>query len=103
MDGIIANLKGICDLADKYNALVMVDDSHAVGFVGKKGRGTAEYCGVEGRVDIITGTLGKALGGASGGYASSKKIIDLLRQQSHPVSVLQLSCTGNRRREHGAV
>lgn len=66
MDGIICNLKGVCDLADKYNALVMVDDSHAVGFVGKTGRGTAEYCGVEGRVDIITGTLGKALGGASG-------------------------------------
>ena len=85
MDGIIANLKGICDLADKYNALVMVDDSHAVGFVGKKGRGTAEYCGVEGRVDIITGTLGKALGGASGGYTSGRKeIIDLLRQQSRP-------------------
>ena len=85
MDGIIANLKGICDLADKYNALVMVDDSHAVGFVGKNGRGTPEYCGVEGRVDIITGTLGKALGGASGGYTSGKKeIIDLLRQRSRP-------------------
>ena len=96
MDGIIANLKGICDLADKYNALVMVDDSHAVGFVGKKGRGTAEYCGVEGRVDIITGTLGKALGGASGGYTSGRQeIIDLLRQQSRPYTVLQLSCTGN--------
>lgn len=85
MDGIIANLKGICDLADKYNALVMVDDSHAVGFVGKKGRGTPEHCGVEGRVDIITGTLGKALGGASGGYTSGRKeIIDLLRQRSRP-------------------
>ena len=85
MDGIIANLKGICDLADKYNALVMVDDSHAVGFVGKKGRGTAEYNGVEGRVDIITGTLGKALGGASGGYTTGRKeIIDLLRQRSRP-------------------
>ena len=85
MDGIICNLKGVCDLADKYNALVMVDDSHAVGFVGKKGRGTAEYCGVEGRVDIITGTLGKALGGASGGYTSGRKeIIDLLRQRSRP-------------------
>ena len=85
MDGIIANLKGVCDLADKYNALVMVDDSHAVGFVGKKGRGTAEYNGVEGRVDIITGTLGKALGGASGGYTSGRKeIIDLLRQRSRP-------------------
>ena len=85
MDGIICNLKGICDLADQYNALVMVDDSHAVGFVGKKGRGTAEYNGVEGRVDIITGTLGKALGGASGGYTSGRKeIIDLLRQRSRP-------------------
>ena len=85
MDGIIANLKGICDLADKYNALVMVDDSHAVGFVGKNGRGTSEYCEVEGRVDIITGTLGKALGGASGGYTSGRKeIIDLLRQRSRP-------------------
>ena len=85
MDGIICNLKGVCDLADKYNALVMVDDSHAVGFVGKTGRGTAEYCGVEGRVDIITGTLGKALGGASGGYTSGRKeIIDLLRQRSRP-------------------
>lgn len=85
MDGIICNLKGICDLADQYNALVMVDDSHAVGFVGKKGRGTAEYNGVEGRVDIITGTLGKALGGASGGYTSGRReIIDLLRQRSRP-------------------
>ena len=85
MDGIIANLEGICDLADKYNALVMVDDSHAVGFVGKHGRGTAEYCGVEGRVDIITGTLGKALGGASGGYtAARQEIVDLLRQRSRP-------------------
>lgn len=85
MDGIIANLKGICDLADKYNALVMVDDSHAVGFVGKTGRGTPEYCDVAGRVDIITGTLGKALGGASGGYTSGRKeIIDLLRQRSRP-------------------
>ena len=85
MDGIICNLKGICDLADKYNALVMVDDSHAVGFVGTNGKGTAEYCGVEGRVDVITGTLGKALGGASGGYTSGRKeIIDLLRQRSRP-------------------
>ena len=85
MDGIIANLAGICDLADKYNALVMVDDSHAVGFVGKHGRGTAEYCGVEGRIDIITGTLGKALGGASGGYtAARQEIVDLLRQRSRP-------------------
>ncbi|MTI65946.1 MAG: glycine C-acetyltransferase [Firmicutes bacterium] len=85
MDGIIANLKGICDLADKYNAMVMVDDSHAVGFMGKHGKGTHEYCDVLGRVDIITGTLGKALGGASGGYTSGRKeIIDLLRQRSRP-------------------
>lgn len=85
MDGIIANLQGICDLADKYNAMVMVDDSHAVGFVGKNGRGSAEYCGVEGRIDIITGTLGKALGGASGGYTSAKApVIDWLRQRSRP-------------------
>lgn len=85
MDGYIANLNGICDLADEYDALVMVDDSHAVGFMGDKGRGTHEYCGVMGRVDIITGTLGKALGGASGGYTSSKKeIIQLLRQRSRP-------------------
>ena len=85
MDGIIADLKSVCDLADEYNALVMVDDSHSVGFVGKTGRGTAEYCGVQGRVDIITGTLGKALGGASGGYTSARKeIVDLLRQRSRP-------------------
>lgn len=85
MDGIIANLKGICDLADKYDALVMVDDSHAVGFVGEKGGGTPEYCGVQDRVDIITGTLGKALGGASGGYTSGRKeIIEWLRQRSRP-------------------
>lgn len=85
MDGIIANLKGICDLADKYDALVMVDDSHAVGFVGKHGKGTPEYRDVLGRVDIITGTLGKALGGASGGYTSGRKeIIDMLRQRSRP-------------------
>lgn len=85
MDGIIADLKGICELAEKYHALVMVDDSHAAGFVGKTGRGTAEYCGVTDKVDIITGTLGKALGGASGGYTSGRKeIIDLLRQRSRP-------------------
>lgn len=85
MDGIIANLKGICDLADKYSALVMVDDSHAVGFMGKRGRGTHEYCDVLGRVDILTGTLGKALGGASGGYTSGRKeIVELLRQRSRP-------------------
>lgn len=85
MDGYIANLQAICDLADEFDALVMVDDSHAVGFVGETGRGTAEYCGVIGRVDIITGTLGKALGGASGGYtAACKEIVDLLRQRSRP-------------------
>ncbi len=85
MDGTIADLKSICDLADKYGALVMVDDSHAVGFVGATGRGTPEYCGVEGRVDVITGTLGKALGGASGGYTSAKaEIVELLRQRSRP-------------------
>lgn len=85
MDGVIADLKAICDLADKYNAMVMVDDSHAVGFVGNKGRGTHEYCDVIDRVDIITGTLGKALGGASGGYTSGKKeVIEWLRQRSRP-------------------
>jgi len=85
MDGYIANLKDICDLADKYDALVMVDDSHAVGFMGKRGRGTHEYNNVMDRVDIITGTLGKALGGASGGYTSGKKeIIRILRQRSRP-------------------
>ncbi len=85
MDGYIANLKAVCDLADQYGALVMVDDSHAVGFVGENGRGTHEYCGVMGRVDIITGTLGKALGGASGGYTSGKKeVIEWLRQRSRP-------------------
>lgn len=85
MDGVIANLKEVCDLADKYNAIVMVDDSHAVGFVGKNGRGTPEYCDVMDRVDIITGTLGKALGGASGGYTSGRQeVIDWLRQRSRP-------------------
>jgi len=85
MDGYIANLSAICDLADKYNALVMVDDSHAVGFMGKTGRGTHEYNNVMDRVDIITGTLGKALGGASGGYTSGRReIIELLRQRSRP-------------------
>jgi glycine C-acetyltransferase len=85
MDGIIADLKSICDLADRYKALVMVDDSHAVGFVGNHGRGTPEYCGVEGRIDIITGTLGKALGGASGGYVSARRpVVELLRQRSRP-------------------
>jgi glycine C-acetyltransferase len=85
MDGYIANMQAICDLADRYGALVMMDDSHAVGFMGKTGRGTHEHCNVMGRVDVITGTLGKALGGASGGYVSGKKeIIDLLRQRSRP-------------------
>ena len=85
MDGVIANLKGVCDLADKYNAMVMVDDSHAVGFVGENGRGSHEYCDVMGRVDILTGTLGKAMGGASGGYTSAKKeVIEWLRQRSRP-------------------
>ncbi len=85
MDGIIANLPAICDLAEKYDALVMVDDSHATGFMGKHGKGTHEHCGVIDRVDILTGTLGKALGGASGGYTSGRKaIIDLLRQRSRP-------------------
>ena len=85
MDGVIANLRGICDLADKYDALVMVDDCHATGFVGANGRGSHEYCDVLGRVDILTGTLGKALGGASGGYTSGKKpVIEWLRQRSRP-------------------
>ncbi len=85
MDGTIANLAGICDLADRYDALVMVDDSHAVGFMGKTGRGTPEHCGVTGRVDILSGTFGKALGGACGGYiASAKPIVELLRQRSRP-------------------
>ena len=85
MDGVIADLRAICDLAERYDAMVMVDDSHAVGFVGAGGRGTPEYCEVMGRVDIITGTLGKALGGASGGYTSGRtEIIDWLRQRSRP-------------------
>src|SRR2546429_563053 len=85
MDGYIANLPAICDLAEKHNALVMVDDSHAVGFMGKHGRGTPEYHNVRGRIDVITGTLGKALGGASGGYTSGRKeIIEFLRQRSRP-------------------
>lgn len=85
MDGYIAKLDAICDLADKYNALVMVDDSHSTGFVGRTGRGTHEHCDVMGRVDIITGTLGKALGGAMGGFTSAKKeIVDILRQRSRP-------------------
>jgi glycine C-acetyltransferase len=85
MDGTIANLAGVCDLAEKYDALVMVDDSHAVGFMGAKGRGTHEHCGVMNRVDLLTGTLGKALGGASGGYTSGRReIVELLRQRSRP-------------------
>ena len=85
MDGFVARLESICDLAENYNALVMVDDSHATGFFGKTGRGSIEHCGVMGRVDIITSTLGKALGGASGGFTSGRqKIIDLLRQRSRP-------------------
>ena len=85
MDGVIANLQGICDLADEFDALVMVDDSHAVGFVGSAGRGTHEYCDVMDRVDILTGTLGKALGGASGGYVAAKKeVVEWLRQRSRP-------------------
>ena len=85
MDGYVANLRGICDLADEFDALVMVDDSHAVGFMGEHGRGTPEFCGVTDRVDIITGTFGKALGGASGGYtAARKEIVELLRQRSRP-------------------
>ncbi|MFT4660437.1 MAG: glycine C-acetyltransferase [Patiriisocius sp.] len=85
MDGVIANLKGICDLADKYDALVMVDECHATGFIGESGRGTPEYNGVMGRIDIITGTLGKAMGGAMGGYTTGRKeIIEILRQRSRP-------------------
>jgi glycine C-acetyltransferase len=85
MDGIVADLRGICDLAEKYGAMVMVDDSHALGFMGRNGRGSPEHCGVEGRVDIVTGTLGKALGGASGGFTSGKaEVVAWLRQRSRP-------------------
>ncbi len=85
MDGYLVKLDEICDLADRYNAMVMVDDSHATGYIGRTGRGTPEHCGVQGRVDIITSTLGKALGGASGGYTTGRReIIDLLRQRSRP-------------------
>src|SRR5690242_2592531 len=85
MDGIVANLRAICDFADRYDALVMVDDSHATGFMGPGGRGTPEHCGVASRIDILTSTLGKALGGASGGYvASRKEIVEWLRQRSRP-------------------
>lgn len=93
MDGFVAPLKEICDLADQYNALVMVDDSHAVGFMGACGRGTHEHCGVMGRIDILTGTLGKALGGASGGYTSGRKeIVELLRQRSRPYLFSNTMC-----------
>jgi glycine C-acetyltransferase len=85
MDGVVAPLAGICDLADRYDALVMVDDSHAVGFMGATGRGTHEHAGVQGRVDLLTGTLGKALGGASGGYTAGRsELVELLRQRSRP-------------------
>ena len=85
MDGVIAELRGVCDLAEEYDAMVMVDDSHATGFVGRSGRGTPEHCGVEGRIDIVTSTLGKALGGASGGFtAASAEVVDWLRQRSRP-------------------
>ena len=85
MDGDIAKLEPICDLAEKYDAMVMVDDSHATGFVGKTGRGTPEHCGVQGRIDVITSTLGKALGGASGGFTSARKeIVEMLRNRSRP-------------------
>jgi len=85
MDGVVANLPAICDLAEKHGAMVMVDDSHAVGFMGENGRGTPEHCGVEGRVDILTGTLGKALGGASGGYTAARgEVVSWLRQRSRP-------------------
>ncbi len=85
MDGVFAKLETICDLAERYGALVMVDDSHATGFVGAHGRGTPEHCGVEGRIDILTGTLGKALGGGSGGYTAARKpVIEMLRQRSRP-------------------
>jgi glycine C-acetyltransferase len=85
MDGDVADLKGICDLAERYEAMVMVDDSHATGFVGRTGRGTPEHCGVQGRIDVITSTLGKALGGASGGFTAARpEIVDLLRQRSRP-------------------
>ena len=90
MDGDIAPLDRICDLAERYGALVMVDDSHATGFVGKTGRGTIEHCGVMGRVDIVTSTLGKALGGAAGGFtAARREIVELLRQRSRPVPLLE--------------
>jgi len=115
MDGTLANLAAICDLADRYDALVMVDDSHAVGFMGATGRGTHEHCGVMERVDILTGTLGKALGGASGGYTSGRReIVALLRQRSRPylfsnslapaiaaasIAVLEMLTTSTERRD----
>ena len=95
MDGTMANLAGLCDLADRYDALVMVDDSHAVGFMGRTGRGTPELHGVQDRVDILTGTLGKALGGASGGYTSGRReIVELLRQRSRPYLFSNTLCPG---------
>jgi glycine C-acetyltransferase len=95
MDGYLANLAGICDLAERHDALVMVDDSHAVGFMGAHGRGTHEHGGVMGRIDILTGTLGKALGGASGGYTSGRReIIELLRQRSRPYLFSNTLCPG---------
>ena len=116
MDGYIAKLREICDLAEKYGAMIMVDDSHAVGFVGATGRGSIEHCDVMGRVDIITGTLGKALGGASGGYTSARKeVVDWLRQRSRPylfsntlapviaqtsIKVLDMLETSTERRDH---
>ena len=98
MDGIVANLAGICDLAEKHDAMVMVDDSHAVGFVGENGRGSPEHCGVEGRIDIVTGTLGKALGGASGGYtAGRREVVEWLRQRSRPYLFSNTLGAGHRR------
>ena len=94
MDGYFAQLDKVCDLAEKYNALVHFDDCHATGFIGASGKGTHEHCGVIDRVDIITGTLGKALGGASGGFTSGRKeIIELLRQRSRPYPLLKHSCS----------
>ena len=95
MDGIVANLKGVCDLADKYDALVMVDDSHATGFIGKTGRGTHEYCDVMDRVDIITSTLGKALGGAMGGFTSGKRNHRYASSKIETLFVLKLFGTWN--------
>ena len=101
MDGYLAPLEAICDLADKHDALVMVDDSHATGFVGKHGRGSPEHCGVEGRIDILTSTLGKALGGGSGGFvAASAEVVGLLRQRSRPYLFSNTLAPGHRGRGH---